>query len=107
MITVLNRTKGTVILAHLNYADNSVVILHDFHASFRSLWFHHERNITLFKNICSLNRKGMQFHWKRSCRYNRNQRAVRAEYADVSIVSMESFEIYSKNHDIDKMEYIL
>ena len=26
---------------------------------------------------------------------------------DVSIVSMENFEIYSKNHDIDKMEYIL
>ena len=43
--------------------------------------FHHERTITLFKNICSFKRKGMQFHRKLSCRYNRNQHAVRTEYA--------------------------
>ena len=43
--------------------------------------FHHERTITLFKNICSFKRKGKQFHRKVSCRYNRNRHAVRAEYA--------------------------
>ena len=31
-ISILNYTERALILAHLNYADNSVVILHDYHA---------------------------------------------------------------------------
>jgi hypothetical protein len=55
MISLLNHTKRTIVVAHLDYAENSVVVLHDNMPPFRSfLYFDYEKTITLKYIYCAV-----------------------------------------------------
>ena len=73
-------------MAHLNYANNSVVVLHD---PFRSMFcLTTKRTITLNQTHVQLKRKAMQFVPECTCSSNRKGHAVRPEYAIVSSLSL-------------------